>query len=382
MNVTAHFGRHLTQSNIEDMAKRHGFASQENVEKFLIDLEVLYHMRRVMPDCVVMGGMAVPFHLGQDAIARLSIDIDAVTGLDAACSRRAMGQVFRNLDGTIRDAKPHKPRSPKKTLPLHTYFCSYDSAIDHEVRDVKIDLFYGGRPAARTTRFRPPTTLLGVKVDFEVAAYGYSQMIADKLSTLAFRTIGLDATDPGVPKHIHDIASLIMSGRGKIDVSEIATAFEQTRREESGYIRGRPPTSGEVYDSLRTFHDGLLVAITGLELDVPYAGRFGHFAANMLTRSQSKKRLHATNVMLTGILAGMVADVCTSELAAEDVTRRINQVRETLGKIFSMSADDANGMARELRRAYRKGSHDYNLVKTMRADQAYLYGHLRKLARA
>lgn len=376
MSATVHFGQHLTRPNIEAVAKRHGFANRINIEKFLIDFEVLYHMRQAMPECVVMGGMAVPFHLGRGATARLSVDVDVVTGLDAKGSRQAMEHAFADMDGTIKDIKPHKPRSPKKNLPLHTYFCSYNSVLDSKLREIKIDLFYGGRPAAQTAHFQPPTALPGLEVDFVVTTYDYSQTIADKLSTLAFGTIGLDSTDPGVPKHIHDIASLIMSDGGRIDVSRIAAALGMTCREEAGYMQGVRPTDEEICGSLRAFYRSILVGSTGLELDGPYAGRFGHFATNMLARSQSKKRLHVTDIMLAGSLAEIVADVRASKLAADDATETIGQIREMLGKITAMPVADSNKIAKDLRRAYSKDSRDYNLVKTMQADQAYLYGFL------
>ena len=375
MSDAAHFGRLLTLSKIRAVAWEHGFASLENVEKFLIDLEVLYHMRRAMPGCVVMGGLAVPFHLGRDA-ARLSIDVDVVAGLDAESSRLAMDRAFKDMDSTIRDAKPHKPRFPRKALPLNMYFCRYNSALDAEPREIKIDLFYGGRPGARTVHFRPPTTLLGAEVDFGVTTYDYSQMIADKLSTLAFGTIGLDAADPGVPKHIHDIASLIMSGGGGIDMSKIAAAFGRTSREESGYMQGSPPTDEKVRDSLRTFYRSLLVPSTGLKLGKAYGGRFAHFAANMLTRNRSRRQLHVTDVMLAGSLAGMVAGVLASEMTAKDATEAVNQIRTKLNKIAALSIPDRNKMARELRGAYDKKGLDYSLVKTMDPDQVYLYGFL------
>ena len=382
MSGVAHLERYLDRAAIESIAKDYGFASRANVEKFLIDFEVLYHMQRAIPDCVVRGGMAVPFHLDRDDAVRLSIDVDAVTGLDAEGSSKAMSVAFKNMGATITRVKPHKPRSPTKLLPLHTYYCNYSSALGVKEQDIKIDLFYGGRTAARATSFRPPTTLLGIEVDFGVTAYDYSQMIADKLSTLAFGTMGLDAADPGVPKHIYDIASLIMHGRGRIEISEIVAAFEVTCREEAAYTQGRPAADADVCASLRTFHRNLLVAGTGLELDKPHAGRFATFATNMLARSKSKNRLHVTNVMLAGILAGMVADVRMSKLDAKDATETINQIRETLGRTSSMSVADGNKMARELRRAYPKDGPDHNLVKTMWADQAYLYGFLPKLGRS
>ena len=292
MSGAAHLERRLGRASIEAIAKERGFASEENVEKFLIDFEVLYHMQRAIPDCVVRGGMAVPFHLDSDSAARLSVDVDAVTGLDAEDASCAMADALEHMGATITSAKQHKPRSPKKLLPLHTYYCHYNSALEVEKPEIKIDLFYGGRPAARTTRFDPPTVLLGVEIDFGVASYEYSQLIADKLSTLAFGTIGLDAAGPNVPKHVYDIASLIMSGGGKIDVSKIVAAFETTCHEEVAYMQGRPTSDEDICGSLRTFHRSLLVPSTGLRLGESYAGRFGTFASNMLTRGRSKSRLH------------------------------------------------------------------------------------------
>ena len=58
MSGAARFGRYMSRPVIEGMAKDRGLAGRENAEKFLIDLEAFYHMRRAMPDCVVMGGMA------------------------------------------------------------------------------------------------------------------------------------------------------------------------------------------------------------------------------------------------------------------------------------------------------------------------------------
>ena len=75
MSSAAHFERHLDRVAIEAIAKKYGFASKSTVEKFLIDFEVLYHMQKAIPDCVVRGGMAVPFHLGRDDAVRLTVII-------------------------------------------------------------------------------------------------------------------------------------------------------------------------------------------------------------------------------------------------------------------------------------------------------------------
>ena len=110
----------------------------------------------------------MPFHPDRDAAVRLSVDVDAVTGLDAAGSSRAMADAIERMGATITSAKQHKPRFPKKLLPLHTYYCRYNSALEVEEPEIKIDLFYGGHRAARTTHFDPPTALLGAEIDFGV----------------------------------------------------------------------------------------------------------------------------------------------------------------------------------------------------------------------
>lgn len=60
MSGAAHLERHLGRASIEAIAKERGFASEENVEKFLIDFEVLYHMQRAIP--TAPPGAAWPCH--------------------------------------------------------------------------------------------------------------------------------------------------------------------------------------------------------------------------------------------------------------------------------------------------------------------------------
>ena len=43
-------------------------------------------------------------------------------------------------------------------------------------------------------------------------AYSYYSLIGDKLTTPAFNTVGVDAASPHVPKHVHDMASLLKPG--------------------------------------------------------------------------------------------------------------------------------------------------------------------------
>ena len=61
-----------------------------------MDFEMLTHIQQVLPDCVVKGGMAVPFHLQDNKLRRLSVDIDIVTGSSKEDVINAMRKVAKN----------------------------------------------------------------------------------------------------------------------------------------------------------------------------------------------------------------------------------------------------------------------------------------------
>ena len=56
---------------------------------------MLTHIQQVLPDCVVKGGMAVPFHLQDNKLRRLSVDIDIVTGSSKEDVINAMRKVAK-----------------------------------------------------------------------------------------------------------------------------------------------------------------------------------------------------------------------------------------------------------------------------------------------
>lgn len=79
--VELHYQDILNKKSIDTIRKDQGFRDSLPLEKFIMDFEVLTHIQKALPDCVVKGGMAVPFHLHDKTLRRLSVDIDIVTGI-------------------------------------------------------------------------------------------------------------------------------------------------------------------------------------------------------------------------------------------------------------------------------------------------------------
>ena len=68
----------LTEESISSIAKQYGFPHELYVEKFIMDVEM---HARIAPriDCVIRGGLCMPFHLCAQEARRLSIDVDLLT---------------------------------------------------------------------------------------------------------------------------------------------------------------------------------------------------------------------------------------------------------------------------------------------------------------
>lgn len=372
MKNVRHFPDQLTAEGIKTIAGGHGFSDLESMEKWIIDFEVYRLMRKFIPNSIIRGGMAVPFHLS-GVTGRLSVDVDAVTGLRREDAEKLIGEMFSDKTNMFTAITLHKPKNPKKNLPLLTYFCKYESVVNAKKPEVKIDLFYGAIPPA-TTRVKPPSRAVGVDIDFELEVYDYYPLIGDKLTTLAFDTIGLDVTDPNVPKHIHDIASLVKSGKNSISMSQVRRAFENSSKVEMTYLEKNKPDIASLYGDLAKFYRRLLRPSREVGLDESYAGRFNTFGTHMLSRSQRRAQMHTTDVMMVSVLVEALALMHRKKISDAKAGEIVNDMMSELGRIQDMSAVESGARARQLCSRHKKVSAtDYERVRTSPAEHVYLY---------
>lgn len=363
----------LVAEVIKTKANQLGFSNFEAMEKWIMDFEACHLLRKFIPDSIIRGGMAVPFHL-RDVTGRLSVDVDAVTKLGRQDTEKLAGEMFSDKTNIFSAITLHKPKDPRKNLPLLTYFCKYESVVGAQKPEIKIDLFYGATPPVPTKIIPPPSRAVGVDIDFELEVYDYYPLIGDKLTTLAFDTIGLDVTDPNVPKHIHDIASLVKFGGNSISMSQVRRAFENSSKVEITYVEKSKQDIASIYGDLANFYQRLLRPSLDLGLDKSYAGRFDTFANSMLSRSQKRPQMHTTDVMTVSVLVEALVLMHGKKISDAKAGEIVNDAVSELDRIRSMSSAESGARARELRSRHKKGgATDYERVKTSPADQVYLY---------
>lgn len=212
----------MNRDSLDEIKKNNGFRDALPLEQFIMDFEVLTHIQKVIPDCVVKGGMAVPFHLQDNRLRRLSVDIDIVTAKSRDDVISAMKIVSRELKGVVDIGEPHIPQeTSNKKLPLLTYFCGYKSSINTKA-ELKIEIFYGNKMNIQSKKIKDKIEIIGVPINFLLSVYDHSSLIGDKLTTLPFNTIGINPERGlDVPKQIYDIATLLKSTLNKLSAQEI-----------------------------------------------------------------------------------------------------------------------------------------------------------------
>lgn len=376
MNGASRFREQLTSEGLGAIASRYGFSSLEATEKWVMDFDAYRLMRKFIPDCTVKGGMAVPFHLRSGVLGRLSVDIDAATALDREDAKKSMDDMFSDTSSIFTGKKLHRPQNPRKNLPLPTYFCNYNTVVGAKKPDVKIDLFYDDTRLATTKKISPPSSAVGVDIDFEVEVYDYYSLIGDKLTTLAFDTIGLRAADPGVPKHVYDIASLARSAGGAMSMGRLGRALEASSMIEIGYAGMNGLGMSDVYDDLTKFRRRLLRPSRGVGLDEPYTGRFSTFGTLMLGHRQRRPQMHATDVMIASVLAEALALVHRKAASETKMGQFVNNMLSDLEGIGAMSPAESGARAKKLRLRHKKNSADYDRIRASPAEHVCLYNCL------
>ncbi len=371
-----HFQGILNRESLDAIKTSHGFRDSLPLEKFIMDFEVLTHIQRVLPDCVVKGGMAVPFHLHDKTLHRLSVDIDIVTGSSRKEVIDAMKNVSKKLKGTVEIGNPHVPkRAGIKKLPLLTYYCEYRSSVDKNP-EMKIEIFHGNSMKIQSKKIDTKTEIIEVLIDFPLSVYDHGSLMGDKLTTLPFNTIGIRFDKPDVPKQIYDIASLLKSITDRFPLEMIVDAFEKTSRDEMSYFKERPPpTFEEILSDLDNFSDKLLVTKNQIKLNSSYQGRFNKFTTELLGERRYPEYTHVSDILLIKVIIKLILKKFNSA-ESETIAKKAKQILDELSDL-SQLGDKAKNTARgKLVAKYGKTSTHGKIMKDLFPEQAYLYDQL------
>lgn len=374
--VNLHLQNYLNKDSIDKIRDEHGFRDSLPLEKFIMDFEVLAHIQEVLPDCVVKGGMAVPFHLHDKTLRRLSVDIDIVTGSSRDEVIEAMKSVSKKLDKVVIIVDPYNPkRHSNKELPLLTYFCDYTSSIDDKP-EIKIEIFYGNSMEIKFKKIESKIEIIGFSIDFPLSIYDHGSLIGDKLTTLPFNTIGIESNrELDVPKQIYDIATLLKSIPDEPPIDTIIDTFKKISGDEISYFKENEPTFEDVLHDLESFSDTLLVIKNQIKLNSSYQGRFEKFTTEMLGNGRYQVHAHVTDILLVEIIIKLILKKFNG-VKLELITKKTKQVLTELNNFSAMKPRDKVLESKKLVGKHGRTSDVGKIMKNLFLEQVYLYDQL------
>ena len=377
-----HFKDQLDPSNIKRITADNNFQNAYLVEQFIMDFEIFAHVKERLTDCVIKGGMAVPFHISDKSLHRLSVDVDLVTGTSRDEAISVMRDIGKKLQNELTIPEHHTPKNPGlgKQLPLLTYYCNYDSNFQERAR-IKLEIFYGNELEIKTKKVLAPAEIAGFTMDLPAVIYDHDALIGDKLATMPFNTIGIGPKrQRDVPKHIYDICCLLNTASGQISTSEIIHTFEKISHEEISYFRNERPTFEQVLDDIILFPDALLtVENDKLKLNASYRGRLSTFITELLGKTKYTEQAHLADILFVKIVCMLVRKHFKEKTDVGTIDKQINSIISERNRIMELALGAQNAELRKITTSHGKNSKHGRIIKNMSAVQAYLYDQILKL---
>lgn len=378
--VELHFQKYLTKDKIEEIRDIHEFRESLPIEQFIMDFEALYHIQKRLPDCVVKGGMAVPFHLNDKSLRRLSVDIDMVTGQTRETVIETMKEIAKDLEGMIEIPSNHVPeRKNNKELPLLTYYCNYNSSVEEKPR-IKIEIFHDNQLQIKTKSITSDEEIIGFQIDFPLSIFDHGALIGDKLTTLPFTTIGLDeGRVRDIPKQIYDIAHLLKSISGDIPIKDIVETFEIVSREEITYYIENPPTLNDILEDLIAYPNNLLRIEGQIKLNSSYEGTYDTFRTEMISGGNYKKQTHIIDILLIKILSLYVKRKIDNQIEYDEISSRIRNILDELSRISKLDRKDKVTIMQSLALKHGKKTRNGQIILNSLPEYGYLYDIIAEL---
>ena len=362
--VQKHFHEYLVADNVERICTEHGFGNRTVVEKFLMDFEVLHHVVRHLPGCVVKGGIAAALHAVDGRPARMSVDTDLVVPLPRDQIEAGLGVAMPEFREREIDAEMYPPGDHTRVLPLVR--CDYTYASGFADREtVKLEILYG-----LDVRLMSPVPvrgrgIFGMPLDFEFSICGREFLIGDKLTTLPRRTVGLeDHKGREVPKHVFDIAQTLMSAPN-LQEQEILGAFERTALQQLDYAGTPDLPLDDVWDDFVRSMREMFEIDQQLKFSRQYIGSFRTFSHDMLGKGYTLNH-HIEDTLLS----------CTAGLLLRNRDGNTPRLAGVLSRVADLRNLDPGSRQEEIHDTVRRIRRNHRQLRDITFNtpvQAYLF---------
>ncbi|NJD01687.1 MAG: nucleotidyl transferase AbiEii/AbiGii toxin family protein [Ruminiclostridium sp.] len=230
------------RGTLEARMQINGIKNLGRMELFLWDLEFFLQIQNILKERVVLkGGAAAQFYLPIE-YQRSSVDIDIIfygskEEIDDTLSK--LEELF-GADDVYFKFKQHIPVSPKTNLPLYTYYVTVPSiCTENELRGmrfnrqtIKIEFFVQSYAVVLARMLG--SNIFAVESDMEYQILPINMLLADKLTTLGPKTVGIkDVRTDEQLKQIFDIHSLISFNLDHIDLGKVRPEYFERAKVEA-----------------------------------------------------------------------------------------------------------------------------------------------------
>lgn len=235
------FKKYLSKEHIEKVGKNSQFPNLIFIELLIHDYRIFSEILKLNKNFVLKGGAAAQIYIPVKE-QRASVDIDLVTDM----LKEDVNKIMKKLG-----AKEYKPLKPSKELPLRTYIMEMESLITPEQpRQIKIDVMFENLGNYKVINVKD-IELFILKLDFDMPVVSKGSLIADKLLTLAKKSVGIREKEKikEVPKQIYDLIKL--SGNLSIEeLNQLLFSFEKIAESELEYRKLEFPIN-EIIDHIK-----------------------------------------------------------------------------------------------------------------------------------
>ena len=325
----------MERESIVALAERYGFTQPPYVERFIMCFEAHRRISQEM-ECVVRGGLCMPFHHPDFEVSRMSVDVDIMS----PCTVTEMKQVMNRIGGRGFACSEHVPRSPYPLDNLVSYFITYISCFGEESR-IKVDAFCNADLDLPLQQIPLGFRILDFDVLQEMAILSRGSLLADKCTALALGTIGLKPTrETEIAKQIYDIAVLLRSA----NQDDLAIAYDSYTKMTGFKVScfRRDPSyaiSDVISSTVKSLHS-FLKFDRGVTVTAAQDKRYKSFCGTYLSRQHSyKKTEHITDVLLVYLFALSLQRYSVPAASGYDRNsrkmREVDFMREVLEKLDS-----------------------------------------------
>jgi len=242
-NALIHDRKCFERDTLMERLEQLRFNSLARMELFLWDLEIFLQIQAILKDKIVLkGGAAAQFYLPIE-YQRTSVDIDMICAVEIEEVEKVLEAVerkFNSSDGLFK-ARRHKPKDPKASLPMMTYYMDVPSVCTEKelfgkksagAQEIKIEFHFTDEPLVIHRISSPQIFALETQHTYQLLPL--DDLIGDKLTTLGPYTIGIpmDRADEQI-KQIYDISWLLKFNWDNIDMQRVRTAFLARAKSEA-----------------------------------------------------------------------------------------------------------------------------------------------------